>query len=134
MKEVLTNDGVEEIQLSEESLREIKRIKEEKYDTWEWNFGKSPVYTFSNKKYFPGGSVEVRLSVEKGIIQEIIFYGNFLSKRSLRPLCENLKGVLYEKKYIQKILESFPLNEYFGNITEQEILTVFLIKIIYAFE
>ena len=131
---MLTNDGVEEICLFEESLRKIKRIKEEKYDTWEWNFDKSLVYTFSNKKYFPGGSVEVRLFVEKGIIQEIIFYGDFLSKTSLRHLCENLKWVLYEKKYIQKILESFPLNEYFGNITVQEILTVFLIKIIYVFE
>ena len=32
----------EEYAFSEKDLREIERIKQERYDTWEWNYGKSP--------------------------------------------------------------------------------------------
>ncbi len=124
LKKALAQNGVEEISLPKEALEEIKETQEEKYETWDWNFGKSPAFAISNRRYFPGGCVEVMMSVEKGIIQDIVFLGDFLSRRTLTPIYVALKGQLFDRKTIEENLKGFFLPEFFGNITEAEILSV----------
>ena len=36
--------------LSDADLSEIQKLKEAKYDTWDWNYGKSPKFEIQNKK------------------------------------------------------------------------------------
>ena len=80
-----------------------------------------------NRRRFEGGSLEVRLSVKKGqSIKEISFSGDFLGKRSLHEIEEDLKGCLLKKEHAAMILEKYPLSEYFGAISKEEILeTIF---------
>lgn len=47
---------------SEEDMREIHRLRDEKYRTWEWNWGKSPRFIFRRD--------DIELSVEHGIIKK----------------------------------------------------------------
>lgn len=126
LKKNLSQDGAESLTLTAEEMQAIQRLKEEKYDTWEWNFGRSPRYTMCNKNRFDGGILEVRVSVEKGMVSEITFYGDFLSLRDLSPICEALQGVPFRREELAAVLEQYPLHEYFGSITLEEILhTVF---------
>lgn len=48
--------------LSEESCRQIEQLSQEKYRTWEWNFGKGPKFTF-----YPEHT-DLCLCVERGIV------------------------------------------------------------------
>ena len=85
--------GIKTGALREEELKEVQELRDSKYATWEWNFGKSPAYDKKNRKHFDGGSVEVRLTVERGgTIGDVIFYGDFLSKRPLDEITGALHG------------------------------------------
>ena len=45
--------------LSAEQKSEIDKLYEDKYSTWEWNFGESPDFDYKNYKRFPFGSIDV---------------------------------------------------------------------------
>ena len=120
--------------LTPEEEAEIRKLCEEKYDRWEWNYGRSPRFSYLNKKRFPGGTVEVGFNVEKGLITEAGIYGDFLSLKPTEELTGFLIGEPYEKEHIQNILkENFcpdrpdssggdSLRQYLGSITMEELL------------
>lgn len=122
LKSALAKDGFEQHQLSAQALAEIRTLKESKYDTWEWNFGRSPKFDFQNKRRFSGGTLEAGLRVESGYIQEAVFYGDFLSLASLEPLTQALAGCPFRETAVSEILDQFPLEQFFGGIRKEEIL------------
>lgn len=124
LRETLAGDGFQPSSLTAEELAEVEALKAAKYDTWEWNFGHSPKYDFTNKQRFPGGSLEVGAHIQKGHIAEIGFYGDFLSLSSLDGLTDALRGVLFRKAEVAAVLDRFPLGQLFGGISREEILHV----------
>ena len=42
LKKALAGSGLIQDSLTPEELQEVKELEESKYDTWEWNFGRSP--------------------------------------------------------------------------------------------
>lgn len=84
-RSILNTDDVEAktLKLNEEQLQEIDKLFQEKYSTWEWNYGSSPPFNYKNYRRFPFGSVEVRLEVKHGSISECKIYGDFLVLRIL---------------------------------------------------
>ena len=122
LKVSLGSSGMKNGSLSTEELASVKLLKRTKYDTWEWNYGKSPPCDITNKCRWEGGSLEARVSVEKGCILRVQFYGDFLS---LRPLCEvtdALRGCVFQAECVAARLQKFRLHEYFGGISQQEVL------------
>ena len=126
LKTALCDGGFVPGGLSEEELGAVEELKTTKYDTWEWNFGRSPKFDLTNKRRFGGGTLEAGLRVEGGRIAEAAFYGDFLSITSLQPLTEALAGCLFREEETAAVLDRFPLKEMFGTITKEEILeTIF---------
>ena len=58
-------------------MAEINRIKETKFGTWDWNYGKSPEYNVRRGTKFPSGKVEIFANVIESKIQDIKIYGDF---------------------------------------------------------
>lgn len=126
LKETLAEDGVIADTLTPEELAAVDELERTKYNTWEWNFGRSPKYDFTSKRRFDGGSLEVGVQVEKGCITEIGFYGDFLAVSSLEPLREALRGCAFRMEDVAAILDTFPVSQLFGTITRDEVLeTIF---------
>ena len=126
LKTALAGSGFCEEQLTPAELAAVEALRNEKYATWEWNFGRSPKFDLSNKRRFSGGGIEVGLHVEQGLITNIAFYGDFLAVSPLEPLTEALRGCPLRREAVESVLERFSLRELFGSITEQEILdTIF---------
>lgn len=113
--------------LDENELLEVERLRTDKYEKWEWNYGRSPAFSMKKKRRWDGGSLEVRAFVEKsGIISEIAFYGDYLSLRPADVIVEAIKGIRLKKDEIGAVLDKYQLKEYFGSITKEEILgTIF---------
>ena len=44
--------------MTDEDIANIEKLVEEKYSTWEWNYGNSPKFALSNELKYPGGNVE----------------------------------------------------------------------------
>ncbi|MBQ9330021.1 MAG: lipoate--protein ligase [Oscillibacter sp.] len=122
LKQALAGSGLSEETLTEAELFAVRELEQSKYDTWEWNFGRSPKYTMANKRHFDGGSLEVRVAVEAGSITDIVFYGDFLAVDSMEQVTEALRGCPFRSADVGAVLDTFQLPLYFGAITKEEIL------------
>lgn len=111
--------------LTEEDQAEIRKMMEEKYANWEWNYGYSPKFNYEKTDRFDGGTLQVRLNVVKGIIEECKIYGDFFGVEDVRDVENRLKGVRYDRAAIQEALQGVDLDPYFGGITRDELLSCF---------
>lgn len=102
-------------ELSEEDINEINKLVEDKYNTWQWNFGHSPKYALNNEIKYPGGNIEFSLNVEKGLIKEIKFFGDFFGKKDVSYIEELLKNTNHNEASIRSILNNIDINDYFLN-------------------
>ena len=84
--------------LTDEDIKRVNEIKQNKFDTWEWNMGRTPKFNITESKRFEGGKLEACIFVEKGIIENIEFYGDFFAAKDIDALKEALKGTEYKKE------------------------------------
>ena len=56
-------------------LEAIQKLSTEKYQTWEWIFGYSPRYRFTNKLETKNGEISLSMLVEHGLIAEVSISG-----------------------------------------------------------
>lgn len=117
-----SNKDCEIYKLTEADIKSIERLVEEKYSTWEWNYGYSPKYNFSNEEKFACGLVQAYLLIEDGIISSIKFYGDFFGKHDIYELENKLTGIKHDRKEIEEILLETDLGNYFAGITSEELL------------
>ena len=85
-------DSLSPTALSAEELAAVDTLKREKYDTWQWNYGKSPQYDQISRKRFSGGLLELHMTVHHGTIQALRIYGDFLATTPVEPLEQALVG------------------------------------------
>lgn len=116
------NQPVEIYELSHEDKEGIQRMVDEKYGTWEWNFGYSPEFNYKGYERFEGGGVDVRLHVVKGRIENCKVYGDFFGKGDIKDLEDKLRGAKYDKSEINELLENVSIDEYLGRITKEEFM------------
>lgn len=109
-------------ELSEEELAGINKLYEERYSTWEWNYGYSPEFNYHNYKRFPFGSVDIRLEIKNGMIKDCKIYGDFFGTKDIKELENQLKDSKYEKNYISDKLKDIDLVGYFGNMEIDEFI------------
>jgi lipoate---protein ligase len=115
-------DTIPKYELTESDWEEIRKISRERYANWDWNYGKSPKFNVELSNRFAAGSVDVRLYIVKGIIQESKIFGDFFGVGDVSDIENKLNGVRYDREEIEKVLEDIDLQHYFGNISRQEFL------------
>ncbi|WP_316571161.1 lipoate--protein ligase [Neobacillus sp. YIM B06451] len=115
-------DDIPEYVLTESDWEKIHAISKERYQNWDWNYGKSPKFNLHRTRRFPIGSIDVRLEVEKGIIENCKIYGDFFGVGEVAEIEERLKGIRYDRSEIDRALEGVDIKHYFGNVTKEEFL------------
>lgn len=126
LKSALGQTGMTTGALSSEELAAVEKIKTEKYDTWEWNYGRSPTCDLQVKNRFSGGTLEVHLCVKDGRISTIRFYGDFLAVLPVSLLEEAVTGCPYRADALQAALASTPVSQCLGGITAEECIRTIL--------
>ncbi|AKA70693.1 lipoate--protein ligase [Clostridium scatologenes] len=111
-------------ELTEEDWINVKKISDEKYSTWQWNYGKSPKFNYFNEKKFLGGIVQANINVEKGLISSIKLYGDFFSESDIIELESILTGIRYNEKNVRDILKNISIEKYMSNINEDNLIQV----------
>ena len=128
LKKTLAGSGLVEDHLTDEELAAVDELKRTKYDTWEWNFGRSPKYNLRNKRRWDGGTLEPCVEVDQGIIRQIVFYGDFLAVSPMDEVTGALMGTPFRREDVGAVLDRFPLRDYFGTITRDQVLdTIFYV-------
>lgn len=110
--------------LTPEDWKEVHQLKNEKYDTWEWNYGSSPKFNIQRSKRFSIGEIDLRIFVEKGHISDFKIFGDFFGSEPVETLENLMKGVRYEKEDITKALKNIELKEYFNEVAMKEFINL----------
>lgn len=118
------NEAFETYRLTEEEWAAVHQLKEEKYDTWDWNYGRAPKFNMQYNKRFPVGEIDVRIFVEKGRIQEIKISGDFFGKDPVAQIEEVLVDVPYDRKSVEKALENVDVTQYFGALEKEDFVNL----------
>lgn len=115
-------ESIPTYELTDKDWEEIHKISEQRYKNWDWNYGKSPKFNYQHSQRFPVGSIDVRLEVNKGIIENCKIYGDFFGVGDVKDIEDRLKGIKYERSEIEKALMDVDIKHYFGNITLEDFL------------
>jgi lipoate---protein ligase len=120
-------EGVDQIPtyvLTEEDWKKINEISKERYQNWDWNYGKSPKFNYQHSHRFPVGQIDVRLEVQKGIIENCKIYGDFFGIGDVDEVEKTLMGTRYEKADLEKALDDLDVQKYFGNIEKADFINL----------
>jgi lipoate---protein ligase len=124
LKFIFQGQEVTEYVLTEEDWENIHQLSNERYQNWDWNYGKSPAFNLQHSHRFPVGQIDVRLDVDKGIIENCKIYGDFFGVGDVSDIENKLKHVRYEKSEIEAALKDVDTTYYFGNVTKEEFINL----------
>lgn len=116
------SDDFETYYLTPEEWEGVHKLKAEKYDTWEWNYGKSPKFNIKRSKRFSIGEIDLRIFVEKGHIEDFKIFGDFFGRKPVENLEKLLVGARYVKDDITQVLKDIEVSEYFGEIPKVDFI------------
>lgn len=120
-------DQINEYVLTDEDWEQIKIISRERYQNWDWNYGKSPKFNLQRSRRFPAaGQIDIRLEVDKGRIKNCKIYGDFFGVGDISDIEKKLTGLRYEKGELARSLENTDIRYYFGKITKEEFLELLI--------
>lgn len=111
-----------EYQLTAADEEKIDQIEEKYYSNWDWVYGHSPNFTVKRRQHFTSGTIDARILVEKGKIENIKFYGDFFGTDNVQKLEKVLKGCTFDEPQIAAALHDVDLNKYFQGIPRKEVL------------
>ena len=115
-------EDVPTYELSDEDWDNIYQLSEERYQQWDWNYGKSPAYNVQMSHKFPSGLLDVRLDVKKGVIENCTIYGDFFGLGDVHDVENQLIGVRHERAAVEEALENIDIPHYLGRITKEEFI------------
>lgn len=109
--------------ISEVDKAKIDELVAKKYSSWGWNYGYSPEYNFHKITRTNGGTLDISLLADKGIIQNIKFYGDFFAHKDIAELEKALCGVPHNEESVRKVFSELKVGDYFLNISEDEVIS-----------
>jgi lipoate-protein ligase A len=108
------------INLTDAQMADVKLLRDEKYASWEWNYGFSPAYEIKKEMKFPAGMVEVFLTIEQNRVRTVRFFGDFFGNGELCELERAIVGLPMGPGLL-KVLEKIDIESYMNGITSTDI-------------
>ena len=123
LEEILSNNYSDaEYKLSETDLAHIQQLTDEKFATWEWNYGRSPKATLVHSARLACGTVEIHLTLAENRIASCRFGGDFLGNLPASDIEKALTGIPYEVNEIRKCLSKLEISRYFDRVSADNLL------------
>ena len=125
LEEILSNNYSDaEYKLSETDLAHIQQLTDEKFATWEWNYGRSPKATLVHSARLACGTVEIHLTLAENRIASCRFGGDFLGNLPASDVEKALTGIPYEINEIRKCLSKLEISRYFDRVSADNLLEI----------
>lgn len=88
----LTAQRMKENELPQKAIDELT----EKFESWEWKYGRKIPFEYEMEKRFPWGAVQIQLHVNGGKIQDVNVFSDAMDQELIGALADRLKGCLYD--------------------------------------
>ncbi|MEK4758887.1 lipoate--protein ligase [Viridibacillus sp. FSL E2-0187] len=115
-------ENIQYYELTDEDWANIYKLSEERYQQWDWNYGQSPKFNVQRSQRFPSGSIDVRLEVKKGVMEEVHIFGDFFGVGDMADVEQALVGKNYERNVIDEALNAIDVPTYFGGVTKEQFI------------
>jgi len=125
-KDMQADRGVERCEFSEADKMAIRKLREERYVAWDWNYGRSPEYNIKKERHFANGNLSIYMDVDKGTIKTIRIYGDYFGDGEIAEVEESLQGIFICEEDVKRALQGFDIDHYIHGITIDE-LTAFIV-------
>ena len=112
-------DIPQELQLKAEQLAN------EKYRSWQWNYGTAMSYTFSKKKRFDFGSVQLNFNVKNNCIADLAVCGDFFGSSDISILCKELEGTSLDPEVLASAIKKIPVEKFIHGAESSDIISLF---------
>lgn len=112
--------------LSEEDLRAVQALRDEKYATWDWNYGRSPACNVTKERRYPFGGVTLLLDVDGGSVRSVRFEGDFFGNGDIGELAKKLAGCALREEDVRAVLAGVDVGYYIRGMTAEELAELLL--------
>ena len=125
LKDTLAGSGMVFDALTPQELGEVEKRKAEKYDTWEWNYGRSPACTMLRRRRVDGcGLIEAYITVEHGLVSAVTFKGDFFSAEEPEALAARFVGHTPDRAGYTAALDGVETARYFAGLQADELIDI----------
>ena len=113
-------------ELTAHDWAEIDKIATEKYNNWDWNYGRFKQFEYHLTERFPIGTISIGLTIDHAKIATIQITGDFFGTKDMKDIEDALVGVRLRKEDLLNALEPLDLGNYFGNLTKEDLSSFIL--------
>lgn len=125
LKQVLQNNSGTEYHLESKDLTAVQQLVEQRYSTWNWNYGVSPPCTFQRCRRVENcGLIDVRVMVEHGVITQIAFLGDFFSIHEPEELTARFLGKKPDSNGFAAAIKGIDISQYFVGLSKETFLKI----------
>jgi lipoate-protein ligase A len=115
---------IPQLMLTDADWEGARQLFTERYDNWDWNYGRSPASNLQRAVRFPGGEIDMRLDIQDGRITAIRLFGDYMGSGDVSEVEKRLVGLPYDRVAIVTALVDLDLGAFFGRIGRDEVLGV----------
>lgn len=112
--------------LTEEEIAAVEQIKQERYDTWEWNYGTRLPYSIQNTAYLSAGLITAEVEVADNRIAALRLSGDFFGQKDVAELEKKLQGTLYQEDALRDLLDTLMLSDYIVGASTSDLISILL--------
>ena len=116
-----------QMELTENQLSEVRRMADEKFSTWDFIYGRSRQADLVRSAKLPCGTVEASISLDRGLITDISFRGDFMFDEPATELESKLVGCRFEYDALSSVLGNTDISRYFRDTTSSDVLDLILL-------
>lgn len=125
LEETLLKDrDIQHYVFTETDRAGITALRENKYSTWEWNYGRSPEYDIRKERRFSGGGVCLYMRVNEGVIQSIRIMGDYFGDGEIEDMENRLVNVKLNEQAVHNALEAVEVGFFIHGMTVEELVQI----------
>lgn len=124
-EKITTETGAVRCEIPAELQQNAKRLADEKYRTWQWNYGTVMNYSYTQKKRFDFGSLQIDFNVVNNCIADLAITGDFFGNRSITELCALLEGSSLEPEQLAQKMKTIPVETFISGAAADDLLPLF---------
>ncbi|MDZ7740568.1 MAG: lipoate--protein ligase [Bacteroidota bacterium] len=117
--------GAKHYAFSKQDISKINELVNNKYSTWEWNFGYSPKYSLKKSVETAKGRIDFVMDIKNGLIQKLKIGGDLPVTPEITVFEQSMTGAPHEEKELANKLKTLNINEIFQDVGMGELLKGF---------